>query len=207
MFWSNLKCFQATKNRLYLVKNLLLNNIVKFAERNIEPKIISIASGSAQGILECISQAKEKKILVKGILIDIDTSALAHAKKLAQKLGIENQITFLNKTASVISEIDEEFKPNIIEMVGFLEYRPDEKAIKLIHLIYQVLEKGGVFLTSQILPNLERFFLKEVINWPMIYRTPEKIGKILLKSGFSLENCFFYLEPLKIHCIIECRKI
>ncbi|GAI09018.1 unnamed protein product [marine sediment metagenome] len=92
-------------------------------------------------------------------------------------------------------------------MVGFLEYRPDEKAIKLINSIYQVLEKDGVFRVSQIAPNLERFFLKEVIGWSMIYRNPKELAKILSLAGFSLENCSFCWEPLKIHYIAECKKL
>jgi hypothetical protein len=92
-------------------------------------------------------------------------------------------------------------------MVGFLEYRPFDKAVKLVTFIYQVLEKGGVFLVSQIAPNAESFFLKEVINWPMIYRKPEELAKILSLAGFSLDNCTFYREPLKVHYIAECKKL
>jgi len=77
----------------------------------------------------------------------------------------------------------------------------------LENFIYQILEKEGVFLVSQIIPNSESFFLKEVINWPMIYRKPEELAEILSLAGFSLNNCRFYQEPLKIHCIAECKKI
>jgi SAM-dependent methyltransferase len=206
-FWSNLRCFQATKNRLRLIKRLLLKNIEEISSKNKEIRMISIASGSAQGVIETIAKAKEKGILVKGILIDLDLSALEYSKKLAREMKIENQLTFINQTASAIIEIGKDFKPNLIEMVGFLEYRPFDKAVKLVTTIYQILEKGGVFLVSQIAPNAESFFLREVINWPMIYRKPEGLAKILSLSGFSLDNCIFYEEPLKIHYIAECKKI
>jgi len=206
-FWHDLRSSQATRNRLKLAKFLIFKNIEKISRTNRQVRVISIASGSAQGVIESIAKAKEKGILVEGILIDLDPNALEHAKKLAQGMGIENQFTFLNKTASAIIEIGKEFKPNLIEMVGFLEYRPFDKAVKLVNFIYQVLEKEGVFLVSQIIPNSESFFLKEVINWPMIYRKPEKLAEILSLAGFSLNNCKFYQEPLKIHCVAECKKI
>jgi SAM-dependent methyltransferase len=206
-FWSNLRCFQGTKNRLRLVKRLLLKNIEEISNKNKEIRMISIASGSAQGVIETIVKAKEKGILVKGILIDLDPTALEYSKKLAQEMGVENQLTFVNKTASAIIEIGKDFKPNLIEMVGFLEYRPFDKAVKLVTSIYQVLEKGGVFLVSQIAPNVESLFLREVINWPMIYRRPEELAEILSLSGFSLDNCIFYQEPLKVHYIAECKKL
>ena len=206
-FWLEIKNAQAVRNRLKLIKHLLFKNIEEISKNGKEIRLISIASGSAQGAIETISLAKQEGIFVKSVFIDIDPTALEHARKLAQKLGVENQITFVNKTASIINEIGKDFKPNLIEMVGFLEYRPEEKAIKLIQSIYQVLEKEGTFLVSQISPNLESFFLKEVINWPMIYRKPKEITKILSLAGFSLENCSFYWEPLKIHYIAECKKL
>jgi SAM-dependent methyltransferase len=206
-FWHDLRSSQATRNRLKLVKNLLLKNIKEISNRNEEVRMISIASGSAQGVIETIAKAKEKGILVEGILIDLDPTALEYSKKLAQEMGVKNQLTFVNKKASAIIEIGKDFKPNLIEMVGFLEYRPFDKAVKLVTSIYQVLEKGGVFLVSQIAPNAESLFLREVINWPMIYRKLDELAKILSLSGFSLDNCIFYQEPLKIHYVGECKKI
>lgn len=207
-FWIiNIRNSQSTRNRLKLVKFLLLKNIEKISKQNKEVKIISIASGSAQGVIETIAQSKEKGILAKAVFLDLDPTALEYSRKFAQKKGVENQVTFINKTASFISEIGKEFKPNLIEMVGFLEYRPFDKAAKLIKMIYEVLEKEGIFLVSQITPNLESSFLKEVINWPMIYRKPKEAAKILFQAGFSPENCSFYFEPLKIHCMIECKKL
>jgi SAM-dependent methyltransferase len=206
-FWHDLRSSQATRNRLKLVKNLLFKNVEEISNRNEEVRMISIASGSAQGVIETIAKAKGKGILVKGILIDLDPTALEYSKKLAQEMGVENQLTFVNRKASAISEIGKDFKPNLIEMVGFLEYRPFDKAVKLVTTIYQILEKGGVFLVSQIAPNAESFFLREVINWPMIYRKPKEFARILSLAGFSLGNCIFYEEPLKIHYVAECKKI
>ena len=206
-FWHSLKNAKALRNRLKLIRFLLLKNIEEISKNNKEIRLISIASGSAQGVIEAVAEAKQKGILAKVILIDLDTTALEHSQKLAQEMQVEDQITFINKPASIINEIGRQFKPNLIEIVGFLEYRPDEKAIKLIQSIYQILEREGTFLVSQISPNLESFFLKEVINWLMIYRKPKELAKILSLSGFSLEKCPFYLEPLKIHYIAECKKL
>lgn len=206
-FWLEIKNAQAVRNRLKLIKYLLLKNIEEISKNIKEIRLISIASGSAQGVIETMAEAKQKGIFVKSIFIEIDSTALEHARKLAREIGVENQITFVNKKASIINEIGKDFKPNLIEMVGFLEYRPFEKAVKLVNSIYQNLENGGVFLVSQIAPNVESFFLKEVINWPMIYRRPEEIVKILSIAGFLSDSCTFYWEPLKIHYIAECKKI
>lgn len=206
-FWLKIENAKAVRNRLKLIKFLLTESIKEISKKDDKIRLISVASGSAQGVIETISQTKEKGIVVKTVFIDLDPIAIEQSKKLAQKMGVENQIIFVNKTASAVREIGREFKPNLIEMVGFLEYRPFDKTVKLISSIYQALEKEGVFLVSQIAPNPESFFLKEVINWQMIYRQPEELAKILSLAGFSLDNCVFYGEPLKIHCIAECKKL
>jgi len=206
-FWYDLRSSQGTRNRIRLIKFLLLRNIKEISKKNKEVRLISIASGSAQGVIEVIDEAKRNGIIVKAVLIDLDLTALEHSKKLAQEMKVENQVIFINKTASSVNEIGKEFKPHLIEIVGFLEYRPFNKSVELIRSIYQILENGGILLISQIAPNLESFFLKEVINWLMIYRKPKEVVKLLSLAGFDLKNCLFYWEPLKIHYMVECKKL
>jgi len=206
-FWHDLRSSQGTRNRIRLIKFLLLKNIKEISKNNKEVRLISIASGSAQGVIEVIDEAKRKGIIVKAVLIDLDLTAIENSKKLAQEMKVKDQVIFINKTASFVNEIGREFKPHLIEVVGFLEYRPFNKAVELISSICQILENGGVLLTSQIAPNLESFFLKEVINWLMIYRKPKEIVKLLSLAGFNSKNCSFYWEPLKIHYIVECKKL
>lgn len=205
-WWNNLKNAQALRNRLRLLKLLLLKNIKEISTRGEKVRLISIASGSAQGVIETVYEAKKSGILVKVILIDLDPTAIKYSQKFSEKMGVGEQFTFVNRRASAICEIAKDFKPNLIEMVGFLEYKPFNKAISLIESINNALDSKGVFLTSQISFNLESIFLKEVINWSMIYRTPKELSKIFSLAGFSNENCFFYWEPLKIHFIIEGKK-
>jgi len=61
------------------------------------------------------------------------------------------------------------FKPNIVEMIGFMDYRPLKQAIALVKRIYNILPNGGKFLTANMIPNPEQYFMKWVINWSMTY--------------------------------------
>ena len=97
----------------------------------------------------------------------------------------------------------QKLQPNIIEMVGFLDYRMDNQAIRLFQRIRRLLPVGGFFLTCNINKNPEKVFLDWVLLWPMIYRTKEEVQLILEKGGFH-KNIIFY-EPLKIHSISVCR--
>lgn len=205
-YWRNLNSSQALRNRLKCVKFFLKTNIEKIGAKKREVRIISIASGSAQGVIECMSEAKNKGIKVSTILIDLDETSFTYARQLAQRYGVENQIKFVCDKASAVSRVGKEFKPNLVEMVGFLEYRPKEKAVKLVKSIYDVLENNGTFITSQVANGIDRLFMEKVLNWSMIYRAPVDSLTILRNAGFARDDCKFFWEPFKIHYTMECKK-
>jgi ubiquinone/menaquinone biosynthesis C-methylase UbiE len=207
-FWLKILNAQAVRNRLKLVKQTLKEEIEKISQKESEIKLVSIASGSAQGVIEVMAEFKEKEggTNIKAIFLDLDSTAIEHGKKLAQKAGITDQIIFINKGVNMLEEALKDFSPHIIEVVGFLEYRAEEKAIKLIEKIYRLLPPGGLLLVSNVCNNLEKLFLYHIVNWPMIYRSPRKLAKLLIKGGFNSKNIKIIYEPLKIHEIAICQK-
>jgi hypothetical protein len=44
---------------------------------------------------------------------------------------------------------------------------------------------------------VEQHFLKWVINWPMVYRTPQELSEVAEKAGFKSYRIIY--EPLKVH--------
>jgi SAM-dependent methyltransferase len=204
-FWSNLIGFRATRNRLKMVKYYLKREIQNFLNISNEVRLISVACGSAQGVIEVIKDFKEKSI--KALFLDLDTSALEHSKKLAKEAGIEDKIIFVNKSARELENIGKEFHPHIVEVVGFLMYRPKEKAIKLVERIYHILVPNGVLLISQDNYIPERFFLYYVVNWPIIFRSPAEFSEILIKGGFNPKYCKIIYEPLRMHGLAICKKV
>ena len=151
-----------------------------------------------------MQEFREKQIKV--IFLDLDKTALEHSEKLAEKAGIKDKVTFVNKSARDLGEIVKEFHPQIIEVVGFLMYRPEEKAIKLIERIYNALPPNGVSIISQDNHVIEKFFLYYVANWPLIFRTPEKFAELLIRGGFNPKNCTIIYEPLRMHGLAVCKK-
>jgi hypothetical protein len=205
-FWLKIKNAKAVRNRLKLVKKKLREEMSNFSNNESKIKILSIACGSAQGVIEVMAEFKERGYITEAIFLDLDQTALEYSKKMAQKLGVADQIKFVNKSVKELEEAVGNFKPNIIEMVGFLDYRPREKAINLIDKINRILALGGLALISNIAPNIERYFLYEVLNWPMVYRSPEQLADVVVKGGFDPQKCEIIYEPLRIHGIAICRK-
>jgi len=204
--WNQLKNTMAMRNRLKLVKKELKEVIENLLTEESEIRLISIASGSAQGVIEIIKEFKKGGVLIKAIFLDLNPTAIEYSRRLAEQAEITNQITFINKSARELIEIAKEFNPNIIEVVGFLEYRPKEKAIELMKRIHYLLTPRGVMLTSSISPNLEKLFLYYVVNWPMFYRNLKQFIEIVTEGGFKPEDIKIIYEPLKIQKIAVCRK-
>ena len=193
---------QAIANRLKIVVNLLMKAFVEFADES-EIRVVSVASGSAQAIVDAMLKCPHLNI--KAVLIDIDTTALTAAKAYAEKNGLGDRFTFIRGTTRALEEVCQEFQPHIIEMVGFLDYRPTPQAIKLINKIKNCLPENGIFLTCNINYNREKVFLDWVMLWPMIYRNEDQFEELLLKGGFSPQNVDIFYEPFQIHGIGVCQ--
>ncbi|MDD5639344.1 MAG: class I SAM-dependent methyltransferase [Candidatus Pacebacteria bacterium] len=200
-YWNGLNC-QALRNRRKLTKEELRNIILSIKKQEI--KIISLACGSAEVLIEIMAELKHKGIKIKALLVDIDEDALKRAKELAKQYDLlENIETEKNSIYSII-EITNKFKPDIIEMIGFIDYLKQEDAIKLTEKIKKSLNPDGYFITCNINNNPEQYFLTWVINWPMIYRKPKDLMEIAIKAGFTSQRIIY--EPLKIHGILIAKK-
>lgn len=206
-FWNGINNIKAVRNRLRLVKQQLKESIQKFSMNNKEVKLLSIASGSAQGMIEIIKEFKQKGIFIRASFLDRDPTAIEYSKNLAKQMGIMNQINFINKSTRDLENAVHGFEPDIVEVTGLLEYKSDEKAINLLKRIYNLLALKGILITSNISPNLERPFIHWVANWPMVYRTPKKLSEIIIAAGFRPEYCKIIQEPLKIHSVAICQKV
>jgi SAM-dependent methyltransferase len=201
-FWhSRIANCRSVRNRLVITKSKLLSEITKL--QLPEVRVISLACGSAQAVIEVTAEMKRRGVVVKVVLIDIDQTALDYARLLAVKHEVSEQIQFVKGSVSRIVKISRDFQPHVVEMVGFLDYVPDDGAVRLISRIKEALLPGGVFITANITHNLEMMFVQEVMDWDMIYRTRKQIINILAKAGF--QEISILAEAEKIHLIAIAR--
>ena len=202
-WWFSQNC-QAVRNRFKLVKQEVRRAILHFGENGQEVRLISLACGSAQAILEVIAELKTKGVRVKALVIDVEEEALDYAENLAQKNGVRDQVQIIKANACQTARIIRGFSPHIVEMLGLLDYLPRENAVRLISSINKGLIPGGVFLTCNIRNNSEQYFVRWVIDWNMVYRSPADLAEVIEKSGFDAYRIVY--EPLKIHGVVVAEK-
>jgi len=201
-YWYGINC-QGLRNRLKLIKDELRIAISK-VDKGEEIKLISLACGSAESVIEVMAEFKAKGKIVKAILLDIDGEALERAKKVAEHYKLENQIEIVKGSTYDIIEISKNFKPQVVEMMGFLDYIKEDDAVSLLSKIREALEPNGFLITCNISPNIEQYFLTWVINWPMVYRSPRELSEIAEKAGFKKYRLIY--EPLKVHELLVAQK-
>lgn len=206
--WFNTNNSKAVRNRLKLVKDLLSREIVRRSSLE-EIVILSIASGSARAVVESIFSTKPKSNIL-AYFLDKNIEAIEYSKNLIKNQGSfegKGSIKFnwIHDTANSFSEHIKE-SPDIVEMVGLLDYFDDKEVVRIFKNIFENLNPGGVMITSNIVDNAERRFLDKAIGWKMIYRNGEEFAKLASEAGFKKEDIRVIYEPLKVHVVIIASK-
>jgi hypothetical protein len=194
---------QAVTNRLKLVVEFLSRAFEENRDEK-EIRLLSIASGSAQAVIGAMQ--KVPHLNVRALLIDMDETAIEEAKRLTREAGLTERFSFIHDSTRALEKAAADFCPHIVEMVGFLDYRPRRKAVELVKRIRAHLPEGGIFMTCNIRRNREKIFLDWVLLWPMIYRSEQEFAHILVQGGFSPDKIDLVYEPHRIHGIAICRK-
>ncbi len=204
-FWQTfLNNARAIRNRLKVLKQELTKAIQEVTGRNGRVNLLSLGSGSARGVLEVVNDLNgQYSIQVR--LIDASRRAINFSKELARIYGIHD-IEWYRDWVQNLGEYCEDFRPDVVEMAGLLDYFPRKEALKLLRKIFQVLPPQGCLLVSNIIPNPEKRFVSRAINWPLIYRSPRELVELLVGSGFLETEIKVVEEPLKVYALAVSRK-
>lgn len=209
VFWQTvLSNPRAVRNRLKLIERLLRHLVIERSKEAKPVRILSLGSGSARSVFETIA-ALNGEMPVTAVLLDNSQSAIRFSQRLSKEIigdaGHSNIKWLCAKTES-LSETLTDYSPDIVEMVGLLDYFDDERAREMFRMIHQHLASNSWFVVSNVIPNIERPFVDRVVGWPLIYRRPEQLKNLLIEGGFNNEQVRLFIEPLKIYAIALCKK-
>ncbi|MBI4101355.1 MAG: class I SAM-dependent methyltransferase family protein [Candidatus Nealsonbacteria bacterium] len=198
---------RSIRNRLILVKTELHRVILETADKKELIRVLSIGSGSARSVLETIATFNGSSRQIKALLIDMDASAVDFSKELARQLNINGCATRITGNFFRLERDAAEFEPDIVELVGLLDYLTDRQVVVLLGKVRRILAPGGHLITGNILPNPEAPFVTKGVNWPMIYRRPEELEKLLVEAGFPAHSIKTHQEPLGVHMVAIAQKL
>ncbi len=203
---------KAIRNRLKIVKNILKDISIKLIKNkqragdNSPINILSVAGGSSRSIIYTVAEFKKQgeNIEFEVITLDKDQSALNVGKKIAEEEGVSKNFTWIAGRASEVELLIPHKKFDIIEIVGLLDYFTDERVLRLLINLSNILKSDGSIVVANVIPNTEMNFTHKT-GWPnMIYRRPTDLEKIFQNAGFFKNDII--IEPLKVHMIVIARR-
>ncbi|MBI2444007.1 MAG: class I SAM-dependent methyltransferase [Candidatus Magasanikbacteria bacterium] len=215
-FWLDQPDGQAVRNRLrityreFLAELERLWNSGKGHSSEAPIRILSLACGSAQAIIEGSAEFRRRHpgVHLRLKLVDLNEPSLRRAAFLAQNRGVADMVVVtdnLKKFVRAVRVTGEQW--DVVEMVGFLDYRPRRSLLKLCGEIRELLVGGGLFITAHIHPSLWSFEVRWVINWPLLIRRwPGTFRRLLRQAGFPADRTRFILEPNRIYTVALCRR-
>lgn len=204
--WFNLNNSKAVRNRLKLVKREVKNHLQSDVKSSEKINIISIASGSSRAIIETIKENRGlERAKLSVTFLDKNKGAIEYSKRLSKDIP-DVELFWINDTVGNFLKNLPKKEFDVVEIVGFLDYLKDEKAMEVFRGIYNILRNNGIVIAANVNHNKEEKFITNVIDWPMIYRTPEELSALIHKAGFPLEKMKAFYEPLKVHGIVVAKK-
>ncbi len=204
--WHHLYSVRGTRNRLKMVKKLLRQEIDRLHLDKKEINVVSLGSGSARAVLETIREYK-KNVTINFLGIDKNKYAIAYCKKLAKELGIDHITLIQDKVTNITSIFkDNNFVPDIIEMVGLLDYFSQDRAVNLLAMIRKNMHDKSALITCNIRKNLEKKFVTSVVSWPMVYRNEIDMSELIVCSGFEPKKGKIIVDPLGVHMLVLIHK-
>uniref|UniRef100_UPI00262E23A9 hypothetical protein n=1 Tax=uncultured Gimesia sp. TaxID=1678688 RepID=UPI00262E23A9 len=96
-------------------------------------------------------------------------------------------------------------KPQIVKLIGLVEYLNDQQLTELLHALHQVMVPGGTLVTHGLVdPYNGSPFLKRVFGLQHVKRNADDMQQILKSTGFRIIDQV--TEPMQIYPILTVVK-
>lgn len=163
--------------------------------------IVGVGAGPGLHVQDAIVRAGLKPAQVHAYLIDRDSDAFDYGRQCARARGLADSIHFVQGDARAIRRVLPSVSPQVVKIVGLLEYLTDAQASELLTTMFDVMTPGGRLLTHGM---VDRFhtarFMARTFGLRHIYRTGEQVAQLLQSVGFQeIEVCD---EPMKVFSVL-----
>ena len=179
----------AVRNRKDLVKREVRSLI---HSRRGPVRVLAVACGPAQDLLELFSEVKDVPYPVEIVLFDQDKGALAYAygrlKPVIDPLHGKVKIVYLHDSIKRLLRDGSLFAPfgqfDLIYSVGLFDYLRHPTAIGLARNLVARLAPGGRALIANMVPeNPSRWYLEYHLDWFLSYRTRPQLLNLAAQAA------------------------
>ncbi|HRZ86678.1 MAG TPA: class I SAM-dependent methyltransferase family protein [bacterium] len=186
------------RNRRKLVARVICGLINHYAAAG-HVNILGIGAGTGTNVMSGMAQSGKKN--VSAHLIDLDSDAFEYGQGLCRKYGLhEDAVSFIEGDAvDIKSHI--KVTPQIVKLVGIIEYLSDDEVRKLLAVSRDALPRGGSILSHSIsrAHGVDRF-TRRIFNLNLTYRSDTRVMELMGEAGFG--DFRVRHEPLGVYSVI-----
>jgi hypothetical protein len=182
--FTNSVAARAVRHRKDLVKRHLAAMLSRRAGAERPVRVLSIAAGPAQELVELFDEADELPAPLEIVLFEQDKNALAHAWR-RLKASVEGRhsgqvkLTFLHDSIKRLlrdKQLFSEFgRFDLIYSCGLYDYLAERTAVVLTRHLVRSAASGGQVLIANMVDHPTRWLMEHHLDWPLIYRTREEL--------------------------------
>lgn len=148
---------------------------------------LSLATGTAQQTYDGVAVLAHRPQLW---LTDVDDEALAVARAHADDYGMADHVVVKRLDATNRAALQKAIRahhPQVIDMMGLMEYLDDAAATALIKQVRAVMPSGGSFIFTNMLPTHPGLQVhKRALGWPgVIVRSIDQVADLVIAAGVA----------------------
>lgn len=177
----------AVRARKDLVKRQLQALLERRAGGTEPVRVLSIAAGPAQELVELFEDLDELPVPVEVVLFEQDKGALAHAwRRLSASVQArfprEVRLTFLHDSIKRLLRDADVFAPfgrfDLVYSCGLFDYLQQRTAVTLARRLGATLAPEGRLLVANMVDHATRWLMEVHLDWPLVYRTRDELLEV-----------------------------
>lgn len=182
--FSEAVCSRAVRFRKDLVKRQLAALLSRRAGSRQPVKVLSIAAGPAQELVELFQELPEMPAPLEVVLFEQDKNALAHAWRrltpiVDARFPGRVRLLFLHDSIKRLLRDAELFTPfgsfDLVYSCGLYDYLQQRTGVILTRHLAGATAPGGQLLVANMVDHAGRLLQEIHLDWPLVYRTREEI--------------------------------
>jgi len=190
------------RNRKRMVVKKLVELIDHYLEKDGDVNIVGVGAGTGINTIEAVAYRRGAKI--KAHLFDLKEDAFIKGEELKKHHDVEDHIHFIKAD---VAHLDKylAIRPQIVKLIGIIEYLPDAALHKLLDSISPFLTKESTVVVNTIedAHNVDRF-LNRVFRLSFFYRSPARLIEILKQHGYADFDIEY--EPLRVYSLLTAHR-
>lgn len=195
----------ATRNRRKLV-TAKLTEVLKTLTGESSIQLLGIGAGPGLHLQDAAVRAGIPPQKLRIFLIDRDSDAFEFGRQCATERGLARCVEFVQGDAREIRKNLPHVSPNVVKIVGLLEYLNDEQAVQLLSAMREVIQPNGRLLTHGLVDRYNAGpFLARTFGLSHVQRTADDVRALLKSVGFETLNVFE--TPMQIYPVLLARPV